>query len=208
MDSLTGSRRDLAHYPDELAYIQRVCARMKGVHTRGELGLFIAREVSHYSMYDLQVIGGKLRREVDRLPSPYREAVRPYFEAQLFGMHHTLLAMQRAGVFQKMQAPIADREAFLRFCELVPPGCFSWDRGAELHSHFYRPRHRLFYYLLAGFAMFALGRPGHPVGMPFPGGFTVEERNGSYLCPVRDKEKEVAHSLCNVCPARQSEMPK
>ena len=49
--------------------------------------------------------------------------------------------------------------------------------------------------------------PGHPIGMPFPGGFTVERRDDNYYCPIRDKEKDVPFAICNFCPAKQSEMP-
>jgi uncharacterized protein (UPF0305 family) len=53
--------------------------------------------------------------------------------------------------------------------------------------------------------MFVLEEPGHPVGMPFPGGYTIEKRGGEYYCLIRDREKEVLHSICNFCPAKQSE---
>jgi len=206
MDSITGPFRDLAHFPDERRYIQGVCSRTRDAKTRGDLGTAIAREISHYSVYDLQVIGGKLNREIDLLPAPYREAVRPFFQAQIFGMHHTLLTMHRSGRFSRMGDPVKNREGFHQFCDMVPEGCFRRDPGEDIRFPFNRPRHRLFYYLISGFAMFVLEQPGHPVGMPFPGGFFVEERNGSYFCPVRDREKEVPFSLCNLCPAVQAEM--
>ncbi|MEN6609666.1 MAG: DUF2115 domain-containing protein [Methanoregulaceae archaeon] len=208
MDSIIGPHRDLAHFPDEREYIQGVCNRIQDVQTRGDLGTSIAREVSHYSVYDLQIIGGKLNREIDRLPSPYRDAVRPFFQSQIFGTHHTLLAMHRSGGFSAMREPLRNRHRFLEFCDMVPEGCFRWDPGDEMHSTFYRARHRFFYYLISGFAMFVLDRPGHPVGTPFPGGFRVEEKNGLYYCPVRDHEKEVSHSLCNLCPALQADMQR
>ncbi|HOV68552.1 MAG TPA: DUF2115 family protein, partial [Methanoregulaceae archaeon] len=71
--------------------VARVCRRCAGTERKGELGAVLAEEVSRYSVLDLQVIGGRLRNEVDRLPSPYREAIRPYFMDQLFGAHHELL---------------------------------------------------------------------------------------------------------------------
>jgi uncharacterized protein (UPF0305 family) len=64
---------------------------------------------------------------------------------------------------------------------------------------------RLFYYLISAFTMFVLDKPGHPVGMPFPGGFTVEQRGSDFYCLIRDKEKEVFYSICNFCPAKQTE---
>lgn len=65
-------------------------------------------------------------------------------------------------------------------------------------------RHRLFYYLVSAFTMFLLDHPGHPMGMPFPGGFKVEEHNVTFFCLIRDHEKEVTCSICNFCPAHQT----
>jgi uncharacterized protein (UPF0305 family) len=58
---------------------------------------------------------------------------------------------------------------------------------------------------MAAFTMSVLDEPGHPVGMPFPGGFSVEHRGSDYYCLIRDKEKEIFYSICNFCPAHQTE---
>ena len=88
---------------------------------------------------------------------------------------------------------------------MIPEGCFTWDEHAGRTPFHYSPQHRLFYYLMAAFTMFVLDSPGHPVGMPFPGGFAVEDRNGTFYCLIRDREKEVFFSICNFCPAKQTE---
>ena len=93
--------------------------------TQGMLGAIIAQEAIQYTLFDLQVIGGRLHTEVTNLPSPYRERVCPYFREQLFGAHHALLAMSRTGVFRSMTSPISDRDTFLEFCAMIPEGCFA-----------------------------------------------------------------------------------
>ena len=113
--------------------------------------------------------------------------------------------MHRAGRFLSMTEPITDRETFLKFCNMVSDGCFRYDETTERIPFRFTPRHRAFYYLISAFTMFVLDQPGHPVGMPFPGGFQVEERNGSFYCLIRDREKEVPYSICNFCPALQTE---
>ncbi|NLX49763.1 MAG: DUF2115 domain-containing protein [Methanospirillum sp.] len=182
-----------------------VCERCAAARTRGALGTAIAGAVTRFPPIDLQVIGAHLRNEVDRLPSPYREAIRPYFVAQVFGAHHDLLRMHRAGAFERLTAPITHPGRCLEFWAMVPRGCLERDELPDRHAHFNSPRHRLFYYLLAGFSMFVLERPGHPVGTPFPGGFRVEERRGAFLCPIREKEGDLWFSICNYCPADQAE---
>jgi uncharacterized protein (UPF0305 family) len=185
--------------------IRDTAARLHSVQTKGELGTIIVQEIAAYSLFDLQIIGGRLNSDIEKLPSPYREAIRPYFREQLFGKHHQLITLHRSGAFSRMNDPIHDREIFDRFCAMLPEGCFVWDENGERNPYFQNPKNRLFYYLIAAFTMFVLEEPGHPVGMPFPGGFSVEQRGRDYYCLIRDKEKDVFWSICNFCPALQIE---
>jgi uncharacterized protein (UPF0305 family) len=185
--------------------IRDIVVRLKSARTKGELGSFVVHEILSYTMFDLQIIGGRLNSEIDKLPSPYRESIRPFFREQLFGKHHQLLAMHRTRAYARMTDPIRDRETFRKFCEMLPEGVFAWNDSSERNPYFHNPMNRLFYYLIAAFTMFVLDEPGHPVGMPFPGGFFVEQRGRDYYCLIRDKEKEVFYSICNFCPAHQTE---
>jgi uncharacterized protein (UPF0305 family) len=191
---------------DEYTAIRTICTRLAASATKGELGRNIAFEVERYSVFDLQVICGRLHHEIECLPSPYREAVRPFFIEQLFGTHHRLLQMFRCGSFDILSEPLTDTALFSDYLRMVPEACFCREIRSEYIPEFNTPCQGLFYFLMAAFLMFVLDQPGHPVGMPFPGGFRVEDRGGEFYCPVRDKEKEVAHSICNFCPAKQSEI--
>jgi uncharacterized protein (UPF0305 family) len=185
--------------------IQEIAIRLSTANTKGELGLILVHEIQSYTIFDLQIIGGRLNNEIDNLPSPYRERIRPYFREQLFGKHHQLLTLHRTRMFTQMTEPIRDLETFRKFCEMLPEGCFAWDDSSERNPYFGNPKNRLFYYLMAAFSMFVLDEPGHPAGMPFPGGFSVEQRGSEYYCLIRDKEKDVFYSICNFCPAHQTE---
>jgi uncharacterized protein (UPF0305 family) len=185
--------------------IDDIAVQLGSARTKGELGTYLIHEIQNYTLFDLQIIGGRLNSEIDKLPSPYRESIRPYFREQLFGKHHQLLALHHTRAFARMTDPIRDPETFRKFCEMLSEGVFSWNDSGERNPHFRNPMNRLFYYLIAAFTMFVLDEPGHPVGMPFPGGFSVEQRGRDYYCLIRDKEKEVFYSICNFCPAHQSE---
>lgn len=185
--------------------IREIALNLREARTRGELGTAVAREVETYSIFDLQIIGGKLNGEIEKLPSPYREAVAPHFREQLFGKHHRLLALHRSGAFARDTTPLRDRERFDAFCAMIPEGTLAWNDAGERNPYFRNPKNRLFYYLIAAFTMFVLEEPGHPAGMPFPGGFSVEQRSDGYYCLIRDREKEVFYSICNFCPAKQAE---
>ncbi|MDD1711380.1 MAG: DUF2115 domain-containing protein [Methanoregulaceae archaeon] len=191
---------------DDYTAIRESCERLIASATKGELAGTIAIEVHRYSVFDLQVICGRLHHEVERLPSPYRESVRPFFIEQLFGTHHRLMLMFRSGSFRKLDDPLSDRSLFSEYLRMVPEACFSREIRSDYVPGFNSPYQGFFYFLMAAFLMFVLDEPGHPSGMPFPGGFRVEERDGVYYCPVRDKEKEVRYSICNFCPAKQSEI--
>jgi len=193
---------------DAAAAIRDTSSRLASARTKGELGTIVAQEIYRYSLFDLQIIGGRLNSDIEKLPSPYREAIRPYFRRQLFGKHHELISMHRSGMFSRMTSPIHDREIFEKYCAMLPGGCFVWEDTGERNPYFQNPKNRLFYYLIAAFTMFVCEEPGHPVGMPFPGGFFVEQREGEYFCLIRDKEKEVPWSICNFCPAHQTDERK
>lgn len=190
---------------DPGAAIRATAARLQSARTKSDLGTIVAQEIITYSLSDLQIIGGRLNSDIEKLPSPYREAIRPYFREQIFGKHHKLLSLDRSGAFGRLTSPIRDRETFLKFCTMLPEGCFVWEDTGQRNPYFQNPKNRLFYYLIAAFTMFVLDEPGHPVGMPFPGGFTVEQRGRDYYCLIRDKEKDVLWSICNFCPALQTE---
>ena len=115
--------------------------------------------------------------------------------------------MYRSGAFRQPGEPLRDRETFEKFCAMIPEGCFTWDEQAERTPFHYSPQHRLFYYLMAAFTMFVLDSPGHPVGMPFPGGFKVEDRNGTFYCLIRDREKRCSsQSAISARPGRARRM--
>jgi len=195
---------DITTFPEKEEIIT-IANRLAAATTKSDLGRILAEEAGRYTLADLQIIGGRLFMEVAGLPEPYRSRVRPFFHEQLFGAHHRLLLMYRSGAFRQPGAPLRDRETFEKFSMMIPEGCFTWDEHAERTPFHYSPQHRLFYYLMAVFTMFVLDSPGHPAGMPFPGGFAVEDRDGTYYCLIRDREKEVFFSICNFCPAKQSE---
>jgi len=114
----------------------------------------------------------------------------------IFETHHALIAAVRRGNPDVQDEPLPDE--FREFCGMVERTCLA---GDEREQHL-----ELLYFLLAAFNLFVLGRPAHPAGTPFPGGFEVEVRDGEYLCPVREKADDVENALCPYCPAKQSDI--
>ena len=61
-------------------------------------------------------------------------------------------------------------------------------------------------FLLTGFCMFVQGLPGHPVGMPFPGGDKVEVIEGCIT--VRPGRRQTMSTLLSARSARPSSQPE
>ena len=176
--------------------IRRVCARLRSATTRAELASTLYREVSGYSLFDLQALRGRVERDLQSVPAGYRQRLYPRVMEMLFATHHTLISTMRRSDPDLPDEPLA--QEFQDFCGMVERTCLA---GKEGEQHL-----ELLYFLLAAFNMFVLDRPAHPVGTPFPGGFKVEIRNGEYLCPVRERADDVENALCPYCPAKQSDV--
>ena len=179
--------------------IEVLSARMRRASSRGALAVVIAEEVATYSLHDLQQLRASVERDLRHVPTHYRAKLEPKMMEHLFGTHHQVILRHRKGRFDDLRGPVEGKLG--EFCDLLlglP------DREDEDDRD---PRLVLLYYLIAAFTIFVLELPGHPVGTPFPGGFIVEEREGTYYCPVREKEDDVETSICPFCPAEQSALP-
>lgn len=53
------------------------------------------------------------------------------------------------------------------------------------------------------YTTFILEASIHPPGTLFPGGFKLKFKEGSYICPVKDKQKNTPGALCRFCVSIQ-----
>jgi uncharacterized protein (UPF0305 family) len=180
-----------------------IAGELLHIRTKGELGKYIALAIREYGMYDLQLISGKIERDLRAVPFSYRKNVMPFMREWIFGRYHTVLLMYRTGRFESLFDPITNPEIYRSFCQMLPTGCLvtgdEYDPFPPVQAAWYH----CFMYLMAAFAMYVLDEPGHPVGMPFPGGESVRKSGNQYYCPIRDREEEIFYSICNFCPALQ-----
>jgi uncharacterized protein (UPF0305 family) len=177
--------------------ITALSARMRLARTKEALAAIIAEEVASYSLHDLLHLRASVEHDLRHVPPAYRAKLQPKMMEHLFGTHHAIMAAHRRGGFGEYHGALEGQVG--EFCDMLldlP------NREAEGDR-----RLVLLYYLIAAFTMFICELPGHPVGTPFPGGFLVEERDGTYYCPVREKEDNVETSICPWCPAEQSALP-
>lgn len=191
----------MAHIMEQVYPAERtreVFSRFKDIRKKNELAEALAVELGRLSIFDLQKVSAFVENEINKLPSPYSEMIHPYFTEQLFGSYFKLMRMYGEGSIKNIKEDIKDQKTFLEYCAMVESG-----GDGHLGDSYYGG----YYHLVSCFTIFVLDEPGHPVGMPFPGGFRVERRPEGFYCPIRDKEKDVLFSICNYCPAKQSEVP-
>ncbi|HOV66859.1 MAG TPA: DUF2115 domain-containing protein [Methanoregulaceae archaeon] len=174
--------------------IARACADLGSRRTRGELGEAIAALVLTYSPRDL----GQMRRNfaitIRDFNPGYREELEETIAGHLQGTYQAVRRMHGLRSFASMRGPLAPGAA--AYWRMVAAQCSKGDDG--------QVRLRFLKFLLSGFCMFVQDLPGHPVGMPFPGGDRVTFVDGVYYCPVREKAGDVDSALCPFCPALQT----
>lgn len=177
---------------------------LAGKTEKAEIAEAIGEALSRYTIVDLQRASATMAHEVEQLPSPYREKVKPYFIEQYFGRYCKIMSMYNNGECRRLSGPVRDPKLFREYCAMMAcmkaPADEIGFGDEEGETNRFRA---LFYYLVSMFFIFVLDQPGHPVGMPFPGGFRVRQEGAEFICPIRDKEKDVESSICNFCPAKQ-----
>jgi len=169
------------------------CHNLQQAKTRGELGTEIAILVLRHSPADIQQMKRNFGKKVQDLTPEYRDELTKKINEHLLGTFQTIRLRNQQGAFGAMKEPVTLLEK--SYWDMVAGQCTTGDGN---------PRIRFLNYLLAAFCMFVLKEPGHPVGTPFPGGDTVQQIEGVYYCPVREKAGDVDLALCPFCPALQT----
>lgn len=197
---------NLFDYPDEelLVFAKDTCITLAAAGNGAAALSGILHALQRFTISDLQIIGGNIRYEVEKLPEPYKSRYKPY-ASDLLDKYHECLAAARSGTCFE----ITDAELWNSYWLSAAEHLLSGD-DTDTTDELPRPctagpAGKLFYRLVYGYVMLLAGKPGHPVGTPFPGGWKVLEENGVILCPIRDKEKDLPQALCNFCPAVQDE---
>lgn len=170
------------------------CGMLRTLRTRRDLGRAIAEIVLRYTPRDLRLMKSNFSAKVQTYPEEYRRRLEEAVAAHLDGTYQEIRLMQQQDDFAPMAGPVR-READA-YWQMVAEQCAA-GTGEESGLRFLK-------FLLAGFCMFVRETPGHPAGMPFPGGDRVEVIDGTYYCPVRSRSNDVDEALCPFCPALQT----
>ncbi len=174
--------------------IAGTCSILGSKKTRGELGKAIADIVLWYSPKDLQRMRWNFTGKIQDMPPDLRKKLEETITGHLQGTYQALRLMNQQGAFTCMGEPLL-KDAGV-YWKMVAAQCSTGDPE--------KVRLRFLKYVLSGFCMIVQELPGHPIGMPFPGGERVKVIDGVYYCPVRVKANDVNSALCPFCPALQT----
>lgn len=147
-----------------------------------------------YSPKDVQRLSANFSAKVRDFDPAYRKRLEETIRGHLEGTFQDVLLMNRQGTFATMKEPV--RAGSASYWTMVASNCMTGDGDSDSLS--------FLKFLLAGFCMLVRDIPGHPVGMPFPGGGQVQQIAGAYYCPVRTKANDVDAALCPFCPALET----
>jgi len=166
---------------NDLSRISRRGALLSALKEKGQL----------YSPEDLELMLNRYAKKLENVPHEYGEALMHYARIQIIEGYHRMMTDELSEIHASVPLP-SSWKAFTADARRAATKGTPGDRLRSLK------------YLIAAYTVFIKGEPVHPVGMPFPGGFSVEQYDGEYYCPVRAVWNDIDDAFCKYCPAVQS----
>lgn len=161
--------------------------------TKTELMKILKKYAETISVYDLMIAAAQMRKDGEFVHAQYREK---YLEIYV---KHFLMRMKEVLQNDSYDDGNIDKKAFDE-CFPMLKRTFEKERLGDLSSD----KFPLIYVITALYTTFIIEEPIHPVGSEFPGSLKVEERNGEFLCPVKDNQKDNVDAICHLCLAEQT----
>ncbi|HJJ35814.1 MAG TPA: DUF2115 family protein [Methanocorpusculum sp.] len=156
---------------------------------KGRLLAVLQSEAAKYTPDDLDIMMQAYDEKIRTLPSDYRDELKRYARIQITNGYNRLITASLDKILRKEKIS----NTWPAFVVFVVRECMDGNQ-----------RLRSLKYLIAAYTMYVEEKPPHPVGMPFPGGVSVECFEGIYYCPVKDSWAGEDHALCRFCSAVQS----
>lgn len=162
--------------------------------TKEEIMVILKKYASIISVYDLMMATAHMRKDGEYVHENYREK---YLE--IYIKYFIMRMKEVLGNEDYDNMAIIDKQAF---DESFPMLERTFEKERITASK--EDKFPLIYVITALYTTFILEEPIHPVGSEFPGSLKVEERNGQFLCPVKDNQKDNVDAICHLCLAEQT----
>ena len=162
---------------------------------RSELMAILKKYAHIVSVYDMMMATARMRKDGEFVHANYREK---YLEIYI---KYFLLRMKEVLKNNDYKDINIDKKAF---DESFPMLERTFEKERQENFGDKEDKFPLIYVITALYTTFILEEPIHPVGSEFPGSLKVEERNGTFLCPVKDNQKDNNDAICHLCLAEQT----
>ena len=161
--------------------------------TKPELLEILKKYARIISPYDLMIASARMRKDGEYVQVHYREK---YLEIYI---KYFIMRMKEVADNENCDNSIIDKESFDESFPLLE-NTFEKERISDSEDD----KFPLIYVISSLYATFILNEPIHPVGSEFLGHLFVEKRNETYLCPVKDNQKDNPDAICHLCLAEQT----
>ena len=162
--------------------------------TKDEIMGILKKYASIISVYDLMMATEYIRKDGEFIHAQYHEK---YLE--IYIKYFILRMKEVLGNDDYDKQSVIDKDSFDESFHLLER-TFEKERMSSSSDD----KLPLIYVITSLYTTFILEEPIHPVGSEFPGNQKVEERNGKYLCPVKDNQKDNENAICHLCLAEQT----
>lgn len=163
--------------------------------TKDDLMIILKKYAGTISPFDLMLATARMRKDGEYVHASYREK---YLEIYI---RYFIMRMKEVlSNNDKMDSTI-DKELLDESFPMLER-TFEKERS-DIYGND-DDKFPLIYVITALYTTFILEEPIHPVGSEFPGSLKVEERNGQFLCPVKENQKDNVDAICHLCLAEQT----
>ncbi|WP_135611848.1 DUF2115 domain-containing protein [Methanococcoides sp. AM1] len=152
----------------------------------------LQKDARNMSIADLMKARAFMVRSASGLPKKYREA----YSTELFNYLYTIFT-DISNLKRPEKNETINAEEYDDLIKRLNKMGVSEDQNQEYFNKLVN--------LTALYLVFIVKKPIHPIGMVFPGGDQVLEKDGTYYCPVKDKQNDVECALCKFCICRDAE---
>ena len=166
----------------------------KGHITKNDLMIILKKYAGTISVYELMLASTYMQKDGQYVQANYREK---YLEIYI---KYFILRMKEVLTKEDYEYDVhIDMQALDESFPLLER-TFETERMSDSNED----KLPLIYVITSLYTTFILEEPIHPVGSEFPGSLKVEERNGEFLCPVKDNQKDNPNAICHLCLAVQT----
>ena len=145
------------------------------------------------TVYDLMRTSERMRKEGEYLTEDYREEFLDIY------IKNFILRIREVVALEDYDDSSIDKESF---DDTFPILARMFEK--EQLPGFEDDKFPLFYVIISLYVTYITEEPVHHVGSEFPGNTRVEEINGEYFCPVKEKHMDNVNATCHYCIAKQN----